>query len=136
MRIYADDTNVFKEVKGDDKSSLQEDLDRLVDWSRDWLLSFHPEKCCFMRIGQSTADKSYSMKEMDNKEVTKRHRLAETETERDLGVTIDNKLSFKNHIAQATAKANSRLGVIRRSFDFLTEKNFCPVVQVHGETHP
>ena len=76
------------------------------------------------------------MEEMDNKGDTKRHRLAETETERDLGVTIDNKLSFKNHIVQATAKANSRLGVIWRSFDFLTEKNFCLVVQVHGETHP
>ena len=113
VRIFADDTKVFKEVKGDDRSSLQEDLDRLFDWSRDWLLSFHPEKCCFMRIGQPTADTSYSMKEMDNEGETKRHRLTQTETERDLGVTIDNKLSFKNHIAQAMAKANSRLGVIR-----------------------
>ena len=58
VRIFADDTKVFKEVKGDDRSSLQEDLDRLFDWSRDWLLSFHPEKCCFMRIGQPTADTS------------------------------------------------------------------------------
>ena len=124
VRIFADDTKIFKEVQRDDKDSLQEDLDRLFDWSRDWLLSFHPEKCCFMRIGQSKADTSYSMKEMDNKGDVKRHRLAETEAERDLGVTIDNKLSFKNHIAQATAKANSRLGVIRRSFDFLTEKTF------------
>ena len=124
VRIFADDTKIFKEVQRDDKGSLQEDLDRLFDWSRDWLLSFHPEKCCFMRIGQSTVDTSYSMKEMDNKGDIKRHRLAETEAERDLGVTIDNKLSFKNHIAQATAKANSRLGVIRRSFDFLTEKTF------------
>ena len=124
VRIFADDTKLFKEVQRVDRCSLQEDLDRLTDWSRDWLLNFHQEKCCHMRIGSSTTDSTYSMKEVDNNGDTKRHSLAQTEAEKDLGVIIDNKLSFKNHIAKATAKANSRLGIIRRSFDFLTEKTF------------
>ena len=124
VRIFADDTKLFKEVQRVDRCSLQEDLDRLTDWSRDWLLKFHPEKCCHMRIGSSTTDSTYSMKEVDNNGDTKRHSLAQTEAEKDLGVIIDSKLSFKNHIAKATAKANSRLGIIRRSFDFLTEKTF------------
>ncbi|XP_076441767.1 uncharacterized protein LOC143280873 [Babylonia areolata] len=50
--------------------------------------------------------------------------LAESEVEKDLGVLIDKGLTFKNHINQTTAKANRFLGVIRRSFDFLTPAVF------------
>ena len=124
VRMFADDTKLFKEVENISTCPLQDDLDRLVDWSRDWLLSFHPEKCCYMRLGPSTTEPSYTMKDRDSKGEVKRHTLAHTEAEKDLGVVIDKKLSFKNHVAQATAKANRTLGVIRRSFDFLTEKTF------------
>ena len=48
--------------------------------------------------------------------------LAESECERDLGIYMDNKLTFKEHIRRITAKANSVVGVIRRSFDFLTKE--------------
>jgi hypothetical protein len=37
---------------------------------------------------------------------------------------IDNKLSFKQHVSQATSKANRTVGIIRRSFTCLTEKTF------------
>jgi hypothetical protein len=50
--------------------------------------------------------------------------LKESEVERDLGVMVDNGLSFKNHVAQATAKANKIVGIIRRTFDYLTPETF------------
>ena len=37
---------------------------------------------------------------------------------------VDNKLSFRQHISQSTAKANKVVGIIRRSFDHLSEKTF------------
>ena len=43
---------------------------------------------------------------------------------KDLGVQVDNQLSFKSHVASITAKANRVVGVIRRSFDNLTEELF------------
>ena len=138
VRIFADDTKIFKEVdekgkQGDPYNNeaimktacpLQEDLDRLFDWSNTWLLKFHPEKCCTMRIGRSTEDNLYTVKGINHKGETSRHPLSSTDAEKDLGVIIDKNLSFKNHIAQATAKANRTLGVIRRSFDYLTDHTF------------
>ena len=56
------------------------------------------------------------------KKQDERLQLAETEVERDLGVMVDNRLSFKSHIA--TAKANKVVGIIRRTFDHLTEQTF------------
>ena len=46
------------------------------------------------------------------------------ESEKDLGVVVDNKLSFKQQISQSTAKANRIVGLIRRSFDYLNERIF------------
>ena len=46
VRLFADDTKLFSRSDDKEKSnSLQEDLDRLQDWSEQWLLRFHPEKC-------------------------------------------------------------------------------------------
>ena len=50
--------------------------------------------------------------------------LDESEYEKDLGVLIDNKLGFSNHVAHVTKKANRIVGIIRRTFDFLSEELF------------
>ena len=45
--------------------------------------------------------------------------LATTKEEKDLGVMIDDKLKFYQHITASVSKANRTLGMIRRSFDYL-----------------
>ena len=88
---------LFKEVKKlkDNTCPLQDDLDKLYERSKDWLLTFHP------RIGQTATKMSCTMLDKD-----RRHTLANTEAERDLGVFINRKITFKNHIAHTTAKTN------------------------------
>ena len=47
--MFADDTNVFKKINSpDDQHTLQDDLDYLISWSRQWLLRLHPYKCNLM----------------------------------------------------------------------------------------
>ena len=118
-KMFADDTKVYvRSDTQDGAKNLQEDIDMLQDWSDKWMLKFHPDKCCVLKIGKEN-DNKYEMGD-----VTKGSRitLKETEQEKDLGVVVDNKLSFSNHIAQATAKANRMIGLIRRSFDYLNER--------------
>ena len=47
-----------------------------------------------------------------------------TRTEKDLGVLIDDKLSFSEHICNQTKKANMIMGVIRRTLRYLDENMF------------
>ena len=42
--------------------------------------------------------------------------LEETEVEKDLGLYVDNKLSFHHHVNTAVNKATRVLGVIKRTF--------------------
>ena len=50
--------------------------------------------------------------------------LTEVEAEKDLGVVIKNRLGFKQHASQFTAKADKILGIIRRSFSHLSNTMF------------
>jgi len=44
--MFADDTKIWARIqKLEDKDSLQYDVDKLVKWSKQWLLPFNPEKC-------------------------------------------------------------------------------------------
>jgi hypothetical protein len=117
--LYADDTKIFKGIfKDSDCEELQQDIHEMYNWSEKWMLKFHPDKCKTMRIGRSNIDQySYSLKPghkpMDN-----------SNAEKDVGVTIDNKLTFEKHITEKVNKANSILGVIRRTFEYLDLQTF------------
>jgi hypothetical protein len=44
--------------------------------------------------------------------------------EKDLGIIIDNKLNFQNHINKQVNKANHTLGLINRSFKYMDKDMF------------
>ena len=125
VRLFADDTKIFvrSEVEGA-TDSLQDDLTSLQDWSKKWCLGFHPDKCHVVKLGSTRSEEIYTMAGTSEVDEGFEIVLAENEVEKDLGVHIDNRLSFKQHVAQSTAKANKVVGIIRRSFDHLSEKTF------------
>ena len=53
--------------------------------------------------------------------------LDESEMEKDLGVQIDNPLKFDIHITDAIKKANSKLGMIKRTFVYLDKDLLTPL---------
>ena len=118
--LYADDLKIFKEIKSEEDSEiLQQDLDRLYDWSQYSLLRFHPDKCVVMRICSNA--KKLSVNPYYDMDAI---RLKVVESEKDLGVIFDCGLSFEEHIANIVKKANSLTGMIRRSFIHLDKEMF------------
>ena len=55
---------------------------------------------------------------MNDEEITK------CNSEKDLGITIDDKLKFQVHINTQIKKANSKLGLIKRTFSYLDKEIF------------
>ena len=94
---------MFREIKDEtDNVQLQSDLDSLSQWSRDWKLQFHPEKCAVMHIGRTNPKYSYHF---DN------YILNVSKVEKDLGVLVDEKLRFDEHIQGKIGKARQIWGV-------------------------
>ena len=50
--------------------------------------------------------------------------IANTMEEKDLGIIIDNKPNFQNHINKQVNKANQKLGPINRSFKYMDNDMF------------
>ena len=109
--MFAEDANIFKNVRSnDDNKKLQDDLDSLTEWSSRWQLPFNVEKCKILHIGRKNRK---HICEMDAKI------LEHVKEEKYLGVLIDNELKFHKQTAAAFKRANSVLGVIKKSFTLL-----------------
>ena len=73
----------------------------------------------------TVANKNVAIKEYKvNKASGESHSLNKSEKEKDIGVIIDQKLKFNDHVATKVNKANSILGIIRRSYKYLDEQTF------------
>ena len=88
-KLFADDTKLYA----------------IVNRSKDQLLKFNTSKCKHAHFGPET-NATYKMEE---KNITK------SDEEKDLGIIIDGKLKFRQHINIQTKKANQKQGMIKRS---------------------
>ena len=50
--------------------------------------------------------------------------MTKSAEEKDIGVTIDDKLTFEKHLVDKVNKANSIVGIIRRTFEYLDKQVF------------
>ena len=61
--LYADDTKIFRKIESEyDRHLLQEDIFSMCEWSKHWLVKFHPDKCKTMTLGQTDVEHTYSLK--------------------------------------------------------------------------
>ena len=117
--LFADDTKILRKItSAEDSITLQNDLKTLEEWSNEWLLRFNADKCHVLSLGKIEHIKHTHRYELYGEELD--HVFEET----DLGVTIDSELKFEDHISKKVSKANSIVGLIRRSFTHLDGELF------------
>lgn len=107
--LFADDLKIFRIIKSEnDMMELQEDLDRLHDWTITNKLKLNIDKCCTMAfsIKQNPTPASYNINGIELTEVNKM---------KDLGVIFDKKLKFDSHIEEIVKKSYSMLGFLMRT---------------------
>ena len=83
-------------------------------------MSLYIIKCLALNIRKINGDINEYHITIDKREEI----LKNVESTKDLDVFIDNKLTFKEHIADKIKKANTMLGFIKRNFRYLDEKTF------------
>jgi Reverse transcriptase (RNA-dependent DNA polymerase) len=106
--FYADDMKLFLPVSSShDCLKIQSNLDRLAQWCDDNALPLNVSKCKIMSFTRSFSPVRFS------------YTIGSSTLERvvsitDLGVILDSKLSFRNHIDATIAKGLAMLGFIKR----------------------
>ena len=110
--IYADDTKLCHEIScHNDFLELQADIDNLVSWSSDFLLSLHPDKTFFISFRSSRLKKSWGHCYLLNG-----NPISSRISGRDLGVNLSSDLSWSLHIQKLLQKAYRSFLLIRRTF--------------------
>ena len=108
--LFADDTKCLKTVHNiSDCFSLQEDLCNLTTWSQYWNLNFNVTKCALLRFSPSCPSIAFNYT-IDNSIIPAQV------NHRDLGITMTNDLSWKEHMKSILCRAYKTLNLIRRSF--------------------
>ena len=111
LNIFADDTKIFQGISSpNDCCKVQRTIYALNDWSDKWLINFNITKCKVLHLGHNNPQHDYTIRDREDLIV-----LAKTTCEKDLGVNIDNKLTFNEHIVTQVKKARGTAGVINRS---------------------
>lgn len=109
IRLFADDLKIYN-LSANHKF-LQSDLDNLCSWAKSWQLSLSYSKCNILHLGRSNPIHVYRL---DNYELIKSNGC------KDLGIFVNENLSFSIHCNNIVAKSSKISNLIHRTF---TSKN-------------
>lgn len=99
-----------------DCDNLQDNLNKLEIWQHEWQMQFNPSKCNFICISnkQRPPQRTYSFCGS---------KLEQVDSASYLGITINSKLKWSEHISCISSKASRSLGLIKRNL-WNCKKNF------------
>ena len=124
--MFADDTKAYKPILTiKDNLDLQKSINKMVDWSKIWLLGINGTKCKVLHVGKNNPHFKYTIEE--NGIIIN---LKVTTCEKDLGVYIDPFLSFDEHITTIVKLTRYLSGLIIRTITYKSKDVMVPLFKI------
>ena len=109
VKLFADDTLLYGVVVEDsDCDNLQDDLNKLEIWQNEWQMQFNPSKCNIICISNKQRPPQRQYFFCGSK-------LEQVDSASYLGITVNSKLKWSEHISSISSKASQSLGLIKRN---------------------
>jgi len=109
---FADDTRISHGIAStEDAAQLQSDLQTVYGWQHENNMLFNEKKFELLRYG-----KNQDIKEATNYIGPLKNQIQEKQSVRDLGIMINNTMTFTDHITKVCNKAKQICGWIQRTF--------------------
>ena len=122
-RLFADDSLLYRVIESySDCDLVQQDLQTLEKWEQDWSMEFAEDKCKVLRVTRKLKrNQIIKPYEIHN------YVLESVNSAKYLGVTLDTKLNFSEHIQDITKKANNTRQFLQRTLSGCdrTTKSHC-----------
>uniref|UniRef100_A0A803SKS9 Reverse transcriptase domain-containing protein n=1 Tax=Anolis carolinensis TaxID=28377 RepID=A0A803SKS9_ANOCA len=124
---FADDTKLGGIANTpEDRSRIQNDLDRLERWAKTNKMKFNRDKCKILHFGRKNGNQRYRMGDAW---------LDSSVCEKDLGVLVDNKLNMSQQCDAAAKKANGILACINRGIASRSREVMLPLYSALVRPH-
>ncbi|KAF2355284.1 Reverse transcriptase domain [Trinorchestia longiramus] len=115
----ADDTKLchraFTERK---RATIQSDLNRLLQWTETWQMSFNIDKCSVMQVGANKRHFQTTMNDIPTETVYQ---------QRDLSVIVTENLKHDKQVEKSFKNTSRILGFIPRNFDYISKNIILPL---------
>ena len=124
---FADDTKGLQKVDSpNDANKLQNNLNNLFEWSKEWQMLFNLEKCHVLHFGSKNPKNIYTI---DSRP------LIHVDEEKDLGVLITSSCTPSRQVNSAAVKGNQVLGQLLRTFTFRDRHTFVRLYKQYVRPH-
>ncbi|KAL5270218.1 hypothetical protein ACHWQZ_G001079 [Mnemiopsis leidyi] len=118
IALYADDTKIWRRITMfSDHHILQNDINNLFVWSVNNKMVFHPNKCKALSISKFRNEFDMFPFNVFIYEINGTC-IDYVNSQRDLGVELNNNLNWGSHHSLLVLQASSRLGLLRRTCHF------------------
>ena len=133
-KLFADDTSLFSVVR-DIKTSathLNNDLKKISNWAFQWKMSFNPDpskqaqEVIFSRKLQKISHPSIYFNNIPIDEVS---------SQKHLGMILDAKLKFQEHIKNLLTKVNKTIGLLRKLQNILSRGSLLTIFKSFVRPH-
>ena len=112
-KLFADDTSLFSVIHDSQTSAnvLNKDLEMIHNWAFQWKLNFNPDptkQAQEVIFSRKTKKLPHPPLVFNNTNVT------QSIYQKHLGIILDSKLTFENHVNMVTTKINKTIGLLRK----------------------
>ena len=112
-KLFADDTLLFSVIHDVNTSTKEfnDDFKKVNDWAFQWKMSFSLDPS---KEAQEVIFSRKSKRSTDPSLVFNNNNVYKTFSQKHLGVTLDFKLTFEEHLNNVLAKVNKAVGLLRK----------------------
>ena len=122
--MYADDTKIWRKIVcEEDHLLLQKDIDYLLSWALINKMKFHPGKCKALSVSNTRMPFLDILPDIQFLYYLADSLLDYAESEKDLGIHVNNKMNWSEHCDHIYSKANQKLGMMKRTCSFVQSIN-------------
>ena len=129
VKLFADDTSLFSVVHNANTTAkeLNNDLVKINRWAYQWKMSFNPDPS---KQAQEVIFSRKTKKEYHPPLAFNNNNVSETNSQKHLGVVLDNRLSFEDHLKMILNEVNKTIVLLHKlqnilpRFALLTNKTF------------
>jgi ribonuclease P/MRP protein subunit RPP40 len=110
VNLFADDTTLLETIDSPEESihKINSDLNKIQTWALLWRVTFNPDKTFFLRISHKLIRPNLIPIIFNNTTVQ------EVQSYTNLGLTLNNKFTWEDHITRIASKASKRVNIINR----------------------
>ena len=120
VSLFADDTAIWCQAEGEDdhnkvKERMQQEMEKILQWANKWKMKINEGKTKTLLISTKASEYSW-----DPEFTLNGKKVAAIKEYKFLGILVDNKLLFSEHVSETVRKCRKRVNIIR----YLGTKNW------------